>query len=232
LRGVVKDSVLAFFREAKPGRLLDIPSGTCWLARGLEDLPGWEYFGVDLFADPKSENFRRADLNDDIPFEEGQFDYVACLEGLEHIENLHHALREFHRVLKPGGTLVVSTPNPLCIASRKRYLMTGTYYGFPHLVHMPKEGEHVHINPINLSSLISFAGKYGFDLGLIHPLKPNAKMYRFIIAVMRIKVYTWLKYISRDRETKVFMERLSSVNVLLNNEMLVSFKKRQEESRL
>jgi 2-polyprenyl-3-methyl-5-hydroxy-6-metoxy-1,4-benzoquinol methylase len=44
---------------------------------------------------------------------EGSFDKVFCLEVIEHVERQvgSRALREFHRVLKPGGQLVLTTPN-------------------------------------------------------------------------------------------------------------------------
>ncbi|MFY2655496.1 methyltransferase domain-containing protein [Achromobacter xylosoxidans] len=38
-------------------------------------------------------------------------DIVVCQEGIEHLPNQLLALQEFHRVLKPGGTLVITTPN-------------------------------------------------------------------------------------------------------------------------
>ena len=55
--------------------------------------------------------FGHADFNiDQLPFPEGKFDLVTCTEVFEHLENYRHALREAARVLKPGGLLVVSTP--------------------------------------------------------------------------------------------------------------------------
>jgi SAM-dependent methyltransferase len=48
-----------------------------------------------------------------LPFSEGTFDYVTCFEVLEHVpEPLRaQALRELYRVLKPGGTAVLSVPH-------------------------------------------------------------------------------------------------------------------------
>ncbi|MFA6601253.1 MAG: class I SAM-dependent methyltransferase [Candidatus Paceibacterota bacterium] len=45
-----------------------------------------------------------------MPFKDGSFDCVICLETLEHVENPLKAMEEIHRVLKSGGKFVGSTP--------------------------------------------------------------------------------------------------------------------------
>jgi SAM-dependent methyltransferase len=46
-----------------------------------------------------------------LPYPDGQFDAVVCLDVLEHVEDELQALNELHRVLAPGGLLVLSTPH-------------------------------------------------------------------------------------------------------------------------
>jgi SAM-dependent methyltransferase len=46
----------------------------------------------------------------DLPFQDGVFDAVFIFDVLEHIERESHALREIHRVLAPGGALLVTVP--------------------------------------------------------------------------------------------------------------------------
>ena len=46
-----------------------------------------------------------------LPFEDDSFDHVVCSEVLEHLADDLKAVRELYRVLKPGGTLVVTVPN-------------------------------------------------------------------------------------------------------------------------
>lgn len=45
-----------------------------------------------------------------LPFKGDTFDIVTCIETLEHIEDYKSVLREIHRVVKPNGTVIVSTP--------------------------------------------------------------------------------------------------------------------------
>jgi SAM-dependent methyltransferase len=221
----VRQAVVAYLKDAKPGRILDIPSGACWLLQELSR-DGWEYFPADLFTIAPVRNFQRVDLNGPLPYHDDFFDYVACLEGLEHVENYHHTLRQFFRILKKDGILLISTPNPLNVKSRLRFLRFGTFYGFPHLVRMPAEGEHLHISPINLSFLISFAEKYGFALERIHPVRIRVKMYRFIAHCWMLNLYSFVKLRFKDDETRRFMKRLVTLNVLLNDGIVVSFRKR------
>jgi 2-polyprenyl-3-methyl-5-hydroxy-6-metoxy-1,4-benzoquinol methylase len=41
----------------------------------------------------------------------GQFDTILCFEVLEHLDDQEKFLNELKRMLKPGGTLICSTPN-------------------------------------------------------------------------------------------------------------------------
>jgi SAM-dependent methyltransferase len=61
----------------------------------------------------KGINCQSTDISRDVfPFNDNMFDVVTCLEVLEHVENPYHALVEMKRVLRDGGMLVVSIPNP------------------------------------------------------------------------------------------------------------------------
>jgi ubiquinone/menaquinone biosynthesis C-methylase UbiE len=68
----------------------------------------------------------RVNLNTEpLPYPDRVFDLVTCSEVIEHLENYRALLREANRVLKPGGLLVVTTPNVLNAYSRLRYLVCG-----------------------------------------------------------------------------------------------------------
>jgi SAM-dependent methyltransferase len=46
----------------------------------------------------------------ELSFADASFDVAICLDVIEHIEDQLGALRELHRVVRPGGTLVVTVP--------------------------------------------------------------------------------------------------------------------------
>lgn len=50
-----------------------------------------------------------ADLHD-LPVADGTFDAVICTEVLEHVAEPHRVVAELHRILRPGGHLLVTVP--------------------------------------------------------------------------------------------------------------------------
>jgi SAM-dependent methyltransferase len=67
------------------------------------------------------------------PFAAGQFDCVVCIDVLEHLSDDQPFLHELRRVLKVGGTAVVTVPNgsPQLLANRLKWRvgMTPDVYG-------------------------------------------------------------------------------------------------------
>ena len=105
---------------AAPSSTLDVGCGGGLLldrlaARGLTDL-----HGVDVFEDVSSASwtYRLADVTTGLPYEDARFACVVAGEVIEHVPDPDALLREVRRVLVPGGTLVVSTPNMVSWANR------------------------------------------------------------------------------------------------------------------
>ena len=55
--------------------------------------------------------YAKANFNERIDFPPKSFDSVVCLETLEHISDQARFVGELHRLLKPGGRLIISTPD-------------------------------------------------------------------------------------------------------------------------
>jgi len=104
------------FRQ--PDRWLDVGAGNGFLARVVKDaFPGVHATGIDFVQEALDvaealDEKRVVDLDaDGLPFADGSFDMVTCLEVLEHVVSPDGLLAEIHRVLRPGGTCLISVPN-------------------------------------------------------------------------------------------------------------------------
>ena len=92
-------------------RVLDCACGSGYGSRVLAEAGGLVLAVDKTPCDAQGFAFRQADLNNGLPFcEDGGFDAVVCFETLEHIASDGCLLAEFHRVLRPGGALLLSVP--------------------------------------------------------------------------------------------------------------------------
>jgi SAM-dependent methyltransferase len=85
-------------RDQLKGRVMDV---------GVESRRAW--IGPDYFTF----GFNGCDVTGDlldIPLEAGSVDGVLLTEVLEHCENPFRAVAELHRVMRPGGTMLVTSP--------------------------------------------------------------------------------------------------------------------------
>ena len=106
-------------RFRKAAALARVPSGASVLDIGARDgglkrfLPsGVAYQGIDIAPEFAGPDVLIRDISQGIPFPDGSYDFVFCIEVLEHVPNPFGTLSEFHRVLKPRGVLILSVPNP------------------------------------------------------------------------------------------------------------------------
>ena len=117
------EEVLSALALRPAGCLLDVPAGNSPVARGARAL-GWRVVGLDLFPPPGFAGVR-GDACRPFPFRDRSFDALLSIEGIEHFENQAAFLRECARVLKPGGLLVLTTPNVMHLSARMSAFLTG-----------------------------------------------------------------------------------------------------------
>lgn len=117
------------------GRILDYGAGVGQLTRRLlalgrfDSVSAADIMGVPGDLRGKVEWIEQ-DLNAALPGHDGLFDVVVAAEVIEHLENPRFMLREIFRILRPGGTAIVTTPNNESWRSLISLLARGHYMAF------------------------------------------------------------------------------------------------------
>jgi len=124
-------------RKKSRGRILDVGCAVGFFL-GEVEAGGWSGLGIDLsdyalsFCRKKGLKVRKGDLKG-VGLSSSSFDVVVSLQTIEHeVDPLFH-LREIHRVLKPGGLMVLTTPDH---DSWTRKLMGSRWFGYRHEEHL------------------------------------------------------------------------------------------------
>lgn len=227
----VHDAVLRAFRALPRGRVLDAGCGQGALSASLRDL-GWQVQACDYgdgFQVPGIP-FQTADLCTHLPYDDAVFDAVAFVEVYEHLYDPCTALREIARVLKPGGVLVLSTPNVGNLEARLMYLFTGNLVR-PKPFHMTSQRQVFleaqgapHITPMNLPIALYFLESLGLRVETIdtEKLKPRQLLLAPLWLLLKLhallasrKVRVWY----RLRETTAWRVALGGNAILLTARM-------------
>ena len=106
--------------EVKPTTILDVATGTGDLAIAAVSTGPKNIIGVDIsegMLEVGRKKLTEHGLQDRVelqygdsehlPFETGSFDVVMCAYGVRNFENLEAGLKEMHRVIRPGGKVVI-----------------------------------------------------------------------------------------------------------------------------
>jgi len=102
--------------KTSPQKILDLGCGKGRFSRELiKKYPKAEFFGVDISKEileytPKELKTKQGFLLD-IPFKDETFDFIFCIEALEHAINIDGAIKEIVRVLKPNGKILIIDKN-------------------------------------------------------------------------------------------------------------------------
>jgi 2-polyprenyl-3-methyl-5-hydroxy-6-metoxy-1,4-benzoquinol methylase len=115
------------------GTLVDVGCGAGDLWRATRDR-FTRCIGIDAVRYPELSGeiaFERADLDRDrLPVTDAAADATAAVEVIEHLENPRAFVRELVRVTKPGGWIVVTTPNQLSVLSLLTLATKGQFSAF------------------------------------------------------------------------------------------------------
>jgi SAM-dependent methyltransferase len=143
-----------------------------------------------------------ANLNhEDLPYADASFDVVTATEVIEHLEDFRRIVREIHRVLKPGGVCVLSTPNVLNLNSRLRFLSFGFWNLFGPLPvrHGDLHTTGGHINPVSWFYVAHAMLDAGFERLEPHVDKlQRSALAAFVLLAAPIRLFGW-RALRRER---------------------------------
>lgn len=152
-----------------PGqRVIDVGSGQGAFAARLGD-EGYAVTSVDKNIDDfkaKGVEFQPVDFDDARQVDAfkqgsaGKFDVAIGMEVIEHVENPWEYCRLLLSLVKPGGHVMITTPNPGSASSRINFLTTGL---FDHFSPQDYQGSG-HINPVSFHELEIIARGVGAEI--------------------------------------------------------------------
>jgi len=116
------------------GKILDLGCGTgygSWLLSEKDN----DVYGLDISKE--AINYAEKEYSgpkyicssaESIPFDSDYFDAVCAFELIEHVQNPKEVLEQIYRVLKKGGPLFISTPNPRHFRNMVKHILLGKTY--------------------------------------------------------------------------------------------------------
>ena len=234
--------------------VIDIPAGNGVTSEILLE-NGAKVEAYDLFPEYfmlKDIQCKRADILNKIPVINNYADMLICQEGIEHFSDQLKTFKEFNRVLKKNGKLLLTTPSYSNLASKLSYLL----FESENSKKMPpneiddiwmsdkklsNEIYHGHIFLIGLQKLRMLAKLAGFNIREIKYLRiSKGSLFLFPIFYPFIFISSFLRYfinlnkhkdIPKSHKIHVYKEQLK-INIdpknLLNKHTFIIFEKDKE----
>ena len=154
------------------GRVLDVGSGTGAFVEALRK-SGWQADGLE--PDPSARKVAQAvfgiallDIEQLFQLPSASVDAITLWHVLEHVHDLNGYMQQFHRLLKPGGSLLIALPNYTSWDAQYFGKWWAAYDVPRHLYHFSPE------------AVRSLSNRNGFSLGSVRPMWYDA----FYIALL------------------------------------------------
>ncbi len=249
----VKKYLLRHKAEIKNKTIVDIPAGNGITSKIIADCGGIP-LAFDLFPEYfRIENIKceQADVRQGIPLPDKTADYLICQEGIEHFADQLSAIKEFNRILKKQGILLITTPNYSNLRSKISYLLSESERFNSSMP--PNEFDSVwmtdqnvnkeiylgHIFLLGIQKLRVMASLSGFRIKKIHPtrIKTTSLFMLFFLYpfILLSNYYTFTKNYRKHKNNKnrqnIYREifRLSiNIRLLIDSHLMVEFEKKSD----
>ena len=220
-----------------PGEALDIGSSKGELITAIRARFGLRTSACDYTDTLRKDSTQRVEIVDlnagKLPYLDGRFCLITCVETIEHLEQTRSLFREIFRVLEPGGLAVITTPNTLNLRSRMRYLMTGFFNLFGPLPIGDVCNPGGYINPISYFYLGHALRETGFV-----DIQPRVDLYQpgswlpFVLLFLPMKIaaiFFWQreknKFCTITLENRDLVAAINSRDLLLGRTLIVCARK-------
>lgn len=170
-----------------------------------------------------------------LPYDDASFDVVLLIEVIEHLENHRAALGELARILKPGGVLILTTPNIMRLNSRLHFFWSGYHKTKRRFIPFdtPLDQAHrFHNYPIDLPILYYLCHQYRLELERVGKSKIKAySQLLFGLFGLPVMAYTWYTLLLREKNPRQKQEnrRLSAwllnPRTLMEDNLVLRFRK-------
>jgi SAM-dependent methyltransferase len=129
-RNYLLEGILKLFENEDRGVVADLGCGDGDYSVALTKM-GFKVTACDLdvwrFKHKDQIDFKVCDVTKKLPFDDASLDYIVLAEVIEHLRNPYQVMQELSRILRPGGKIVLSTPNILNLRSRMRFVFEGCW---------------------------------------------------------------------------------------------------------
>jgi len=213
-------------------KVLDIPCGEGAFAAAMLE-QGREVHALDCqdILKVQGARFQVADMNQRLPFNDGELDAVVSIDGIEHIERPFDFVRECNRVTRPDGWLILSTPNISALRSRWRWFLTGFHNKCKTPLDESNPDPLHHINVMGLPKLRYILHTAGYRITEITTNRAKWIFYLYLPLVPIAYLMTLLVFQqevdseSEKRQNREILRQMFSRPVLFGETLLVRAQK-------
>lgn len=148
-----------YLPKDKNAKILDIGAGRGFFYFSLKKAGYTKAHAVDRF--PTFKECKKGDITKKLPFKDKSFDIVISRDIAEHILDSEKFFNEQHRILKPGGIIIVMTPNA-------QYMSLGAFYE-----------DYTHVRPFTPKSLFEALQMHNFTNIRVERLRAIPRLWKF-----------------------------------------------------
>ncbi len=198
------EEVFQLLDQPKTAKIIDIPSGNGAFVRRLIDHGFTNVWAVDIQNLMKFEHqqFVVSDMTKKLNLDDNSLDSVVSIDGIEHIRSQDSFIKEVHRVLKPGGQLLLSTPNVSSLRSRWKWFTTGHHHKCDAPLDEKNPNPLHHIAMISYPELRYLLHTSGFQITQVSTNQTKLASFLFLPLVPFVYLMTSLAYKKSGRRDK------------------------------